>query len=124
MIGRGEADFTSTFAASVILPIDAGERITALAGIHRGCYELFAHERVQAIVDLKGKRVAVPALSSSPHLYLSVLAKHVGLDPRRDIEWVTGPAPLELFAAGEVDAFLGFPPEPQELRARDRAGDP
>jgi NitT/TauT family transport system substrate-binding protein len=118
MIGRGEADFTSTFAASVILPIDAGERITALAGIHRGCYELFAHEPVQTIVDLKGKRVAVPALHSSPHLYLSVLAKHVGLDPRRDIEWVTGPAPLELFAAGEVDAFLGFPPEPQELRAR------
>src|SRR5690554_1951651 len=31
MIGRGEADFTSTFAASVILPIDEGERITALA---------------------------------------------------------------------------------------------
>lgn len=118
MIGRGEADFTSTFAASVILPIDAGERITALAGIHRGCYELFAHEPVQTILDLKGKRVAVPALRSSPHLYLSVLAKHVGLDPRRDIEWVTGPAPLELFAAGEVDAFLGFPPEPQELRAR------
>ena len=65
MIGRGEADFTSTFAASVILPIDAGEPITALAGIHRGCYELFANERVQTIVDLKGKRVAVPALRSS-----------------------------------------------------------
>ena len=118
MIGRGDADFTSTFAASVILPIDAGERITALAGIHRGCYELFAHERIQSIVDLKGKRVSVPALRSSPHLYLSVLAKHIGLDPRRDIQWVTGPAPLELFAAGEADAFLGFPPEPQELRAR------
>jgi NitT/TauT family transport system substrate-binding protein len=118
MIGHGEADFTSTFAASVILPIDEGERITALAGIHRGCYELFANERIQTIVDLKGKRVAVPALRSSPHLYLSVLAKHIGLDPRRDIQWVTGPALLELFAAGEVDAFLGFPPEPQELRAR------
>ena len=25
---------------------------------------------------------------------------------------------MELFAQGEVDAFLGFPPEPQELRAR------
>jgi NitT/TauT family transport system substrate-binding protein len=25
---------------------------------------------------------------------------------------------LKLFAAGQVDAFLGFPPEPQELRAR------
>ena len=26
--------------------------------------------------------------------------------------------PMELFAQGKVDAFLGFPPEPQELRAR------
>ena len=25
---------------------------------------------------------------------------------------------MELFADGQVDAFLGFPPEPQELRAR------
>ena len=25
---------------------------------------------------------------------------------------------MELFAQGKIDAFLGFPPEPQELRAR------
>jgi NitT/TauT family transport system substrate-binding protein len=38
----------------------------------------------------------------------------------KDIHWVTGPSldPLELFAEGKIDAFLGFPPEPQELRAR------
>jgi hypothetical protein len=27
-------------------------------------------------------------------------------------------APMELFADGKIDAWLGFPPEPQELRAR------
>jgi NitT/TauT family transport system substrate-binding protein len=120
MIGRGEADFTSTFAASIILPIDEGEQITALAGLHRGCYELFANERVRSIMDLKGKRVGVPALRSSPHLYLTVMARYIGLDPQRDIDWITSPEvdPMELFAAGEIDAFLGFPPEPQALRAR------
>ena len=53
------------------------------------------------------------------------MAAHVGLDPHKDIEWVEGSAinpmalfPMELFAEQEVDAFLGFPPEPQELRAR------
>ena len=25
---------------------------------------------------------------------------------------------MELFVKGEADAFIGFPPEPQELRAR------
>ena len=29
-----------------------------------------------------------------------------------------GTDPLELFVQGKIDAFLGFPPEPQELRAR------
>jgi NitT/TauT family transport system substrate-binding protein len=120
MIGRGEADFTSTFAASTILPIDAGDPITVLAGVHRGCYELFAREDIRSISDLKGRRVGVPALRSSPHLYLSVMATYVGLDPVNDINWVTSPDvdPMERYAQGDIDAFLGFPPEPQELRAR------
>jgi hypothetical protein len=34
--------------------------------------------------------------------------------------WVTDPKvkPIEQFVQGKVDAFLGFPPEPQDLRAR------
>lgn len=49
------------------------------------------------------------------------MAAHVGLDPAKDINWVTSSSipPMELFAARKVDAFLGFPPEPQELRARN-----
>jgi NitT/TauT family transport system substrate-binding protein len=50
---------------------------------------------------------------------LTLMATHVGLDPAKDIRWVTGPKvdPLDLFVEGKIDAFLGFPPEPQELRA-------
>jgi NitT/TauT family transport system substrate-binding protein len=49
------------------------------------------------------------------------MATYVGLDPNRDINWVTSPSvkPKELFAEGKIDAFLGFPPEPQEMRARN-----
>jgi NitT/TauT family transport system substrate-binding protein len=59
-------------------------------------------------------------LRSSGHLYLSIMATHVGLDPNADIDWVTSPegVALDQFVAGESDAFLGFPPEPQEIRAR------
>jgi NitT/TauT family transport system substrate-binding protein len=48
------------------------------------------------------------------------MAAQVGLDPAKDIDWVTSqsPKPSELFAEGKIDAFLGFPPEPQDLRAR------
>jgi hypothetical protein len=45
----------------------------------------------------------------------------VGLNPVKDIRWVrsVSPKPMELFAEGKIDAFLGFPPDPQELRARN-----
>jgi len=31
---------------------------------------------------------------------------------------IAAPRPIELFAAGKIDAFLGFAPEPQDLRER------
>jgi NitT/TauT family transport system substrate-binding protein len=48
------------------------------------------------------------------------MAAYVGLDHHTDINWVSNATGdfMEPFARGEVDAFLGFPPEPQELRAR------
>jgi NitT/TauT family transport system substrate-binding protein len=120
MIARGEVDVGVSFAGTVVYYLDTGLPITALGGLHAGCYELFAREPIRSISDLKGRRVGVQTLSNSGHLYLSIMAKHVGLDPKEDIEWVvpaSGNA-MELFVAGETDAFLEFPPEPQELRAR------
>jgi NitT/TauT family transport system substrate-binding protein len=118
---RGEVDFGSETAAWVVTYLDAGQPITALGGIHVGCYELFAHEPVRTISDLKGRRVGIPqAPGSSGHLMLALIAAQVGLDPRNDIDWISKSNGdfMEAFAQGEVDAFLAFPPEPQELRAR------
>jgi NitT/TauT family transport system substrate-binding protein len=121
LAARGEIDFGGSFGGSVAFHIDAGLPITALAGLHIGCYELFVHEPIRTIADLRGKSVAIPTLTSSAHLYLSIMAAHIGLNPKSDITWVTSSdvPPMELFAAGKTDAFLGFPPEPQELRARN-----
>ena len=120
MIAHGEVDFGSSFAGTVVYHLDAGLSITAVSGLHVGCYELFAREPIRSIGDLKGSRVGIQTPNSSGHLYLSIMATHVGLDPKEDIEWVvpaSGDA-MELFAEGKTDAFLGFPTEPQELRAR------
>jgi NitT/TauT family transport system substrate-binding protein len=119
-VARGEVDFSSETAAWVTAHVDAGEPITALAGIHPGCYELFAHEPLRTISDLRGRRVGVPSMGGSGHLLLTIMVAQVGLDPHQDIDWVTTPTgtPMELFAERHVDAFLGFPPEPQDLRAR------
>ena len=120
MVGRGEIDFASTFAGTLVHNLDAGVPVTVLAGLHSGCFELFTHGPIQTIGDLKGRRVGIQSLSSSAHLYMAIMAAQVGLDPHEDLEWVVPPdgKAMELFAERKVDAFLGFPPEPQELRAR------
>jgi NitT/TauT family transport system substrate-binding protein len=117
IIASNRADFSLAFGINHIQWIDAGAPIVVLAGVHVGCYELFARDGIRIITELKGKSVGLQR--ASPAL-LTLMAAHVGLDPANDIRWVTGPSvkPLDLFAEGKTDAFLGFPPEPQELRAR------
>jgi NitT/TauT family transport system substrate-binding protein len=120
-VSTSDYDFKFETAAWVVSKIDAGEPIIALSGLHPGCYELFAHEPIRTISDLKGKRVGMYRGGGS-HLFLTIMVAQVGLDPHRDIDWVTpGPTgtPKELFVDRQVDAFLAFPPEPQALRARE-----
>jgi NitT/TauT family transport system substrate-binding protein len=116
-VGRAEADFGGNEPTQLIRAIVSGVPIVALGGIHVGCYELFAQQNIRRVSDLKGKLVA----AENPWLF-DLIASQVGLDPAKDYHWATGTDPavnqLELFAQGKVDAFLGFPPHPQELRAR------
>ena len=56
---------------------------------------------------------------SAPHVLVTLMAAYVGLDPVNDIEWVDRTRTSddgERFVEGKIDAFLGQPPEPQELR--------
>jgi NitT/TauT family transport system substrate-binding protein len=59
-------------------------------------------------------------MGSPEHLFLAMMTANVGIDPKVQIDWVTSGSvhPKELFIGGKIDAFLGFPPEPQELRAK------
>ena len=120
-VANGDLDFTLHFSGPLLLQIDRGLRTTILAGIHVGCFELFAKEGIRSVADLKGRTVGIQALETSQHVFLSAMATLVGLNPAKDIEWVTSASvkPIELFAEGKIDAFLGFPPEPQRLRAQN-----
>jgi NitT/TauT family transport system substrate-binding protein len=119
-MAAGEVDFSSTNVWTILTAIDAGVPMVVLAGLHIGCYELFGQAHIRSIRALQGQRVAVAALGSGRHLFLASMATYVGLDPHKDLHWVTEPpaAAMRLFAAGQVDAFMGFPPEPQALRAQ------
>ena len=116
----GDVDLVLNFVGPLLVRLDVGDPLVILAGVHVGCFELFGTEGVRAVRDLKGKTVSVPELGSPQHVFLASIAAHVGLDPRKDINWVIHPRAeaMQLLADGKVDAFLGFPPEPQALRAQ------
>lgn len=105
----------------VISDLLNAEGFTDVVHVETGCFELFARESIRSVADLKGRTVGIQSLESPPHVFLSAMATLVGLDPAKDIEWVTSAKvkPIELFAEGKIDAFLGFPPEPQRLRAQN-----
>jgi NitT/TauT family transport system substrate-binding protein len=119
-VASGVLDFAMNFAAPLLIPLDAGEPLVILAGGHTGCFELFGTNRISTIRDLKGKTVAIPELGSPYHIFVASMAAYVGLDPRTDINWVIHPPAegMRLLAEEKIDAFLGFPPQPQELRAK------
>jgi NitT/TauT family transport system substrate-binding protein len=120
VLATGNGDLSLGLGANMIIRVDAGKPVVILAGGHVGCYELFGTSRIRSIKDLRGRAVAVPSLASGAYVFLAMMLAHVGLDPRKDVRWVTGPfdETMQLLAEQKVDAFLGFPPEPQELRAR------
>ncbi len=120
-LASGEISMLMTFAAPLIIRIDAGTPILILAGGHVGCFELFGTDRVRSIRDLKGKTIAIIGRGLTPHhVYMSTMLAYVGIDPGKDVTFVEHPAAesMRLLAEGKIDAYLGFPPDPQELRAR------
>jgi NitT/TauT family transport system substrate-binding protein len=115
------ADLAMFGGPSILPAIDAGYPIVAIAGVHEGCWELFAHEPVNNVQDLKGKAVAIGSTGGVEHVWLSSILAYVGIDPRSEINWVTTQKwgeSQQLYLDGKVDAFLGFPPQPQDLRAK------
>jgi NitT/TauT family transport system substrate-binding protein len=131
-VAGGAVDFeVSLVFGSLPRAIEAGLPIVALAGLHIGCFELFAKEGIRNVADLKGKSVGLSGVAA----LLTLMAASVGLDPAKDIRWVSDASnrdcafahgvvadpsttPLDLFAASKIDAFLAAPGQAQELRAR------
>ncbi len=116
----GELDIGLNFSGPLLTRVDAGDPIIILGGAHVGCFELFGSDRVRTIRDLKGKAVGVSELGGPDHVFLASMVAYVGLDARKDMQWVPRPfvESTQLLAEGKIDAVLAFPPQPQELRAR------
>src|SRR3989454_7838878 len=104
-LASGEADITMLFGPPMGLRVDAGDPVVFLAGVHIGCVEIFASERVRTIRDLKGKTFAIAGSRDATYILIATMAAHVGLNPETDIIWPIHPfgAWPQLLAEGKVD---------------------
>ena len=119
LLATGQADIGMEAAPSGAFALGEGKPILVLGGVHAGCYEFFGSNSVQAVRDLKGKRVAISGFGSAEHVLVASIVAYVGMDPRKDISWVIGGRDaMRLFIEGKADAYMGFAPEPQQLRAK------
>jgi NitT/TauT family transport system substrate-binding protein len=121
VLAEGKADISMWDTPGLMPALDAGRPLVLLSGIQAGCYELIGNARVRSIRDLKGKSVSVQWAEGGARVLLSSMLAYVGMDPRTDVHWVAGESTrdaMDLFAEGKADAFLGFAPQPQELREK------
>src|SRR5215467_6628652 len=76
-IGQDRVDFGLNYAALVLPAIDGGQPVTVLAGVHVGCFELFAKEGIRNVADLKGRTVGLQDWGSAAHVLVALMAAHV-----------------------------------------------
>jgi NitT/TauT family transport system substrate-binding protein len=122
LVEKGMADIFMWDVPGIIPTIDRAAPVVVLSGVHAGCYELIANEGINSVRDLKGKTVAVQIANSGDQILLSSMLAYLGMDPRKDVRWIAGEKfgdAMELFVAGKADAFMGFAPQPQELRRKN-----
>ena len=116
----GDAQMGMLFLGPFLLHLDEGAPVVILSGGHVGCLELFAHEPIRSVRDLKGRSVVVYALGTATHVFLAALMAYIGLNPRKDVTIVAQPPRegMRLFEAQHVDAYIATPPIAQELHAK------
>jgi len=121
MVGKGSVELAIFGPTSAVASLDAGGPFVMLSGVHVGCWELFAHEGISTVRDLKGKRIAVIGMGAVDQLWIASILAYVGIHPINEVEWIRTrklSESMRLFLEGQADAFLGFPPQPQEMRMR------
>lgn len=121
----------SIFAAPVALPtvmladLGGADLVNVAHTVPGVQSKLLVKQEIKRPEDLKGKRIATSSLGSlGDFLFRYILRKH-GLDPNRDITWLsigTPPERLQALVSGAIDAAdVSYPSDAQGERMGYRA---
>src|SRR5579859_4150582 len=123
-LGLGKFQATHHLLMYMMKPIENGLDVKITGGIHTGCLRVQAakNSSIKTIEDLKGKKVGVTVLGSPPHLFATRAMVANGINPEKDVEWVTTPADTFALALdqGKIDAVASAEPMGSILLARDK----
>ncbi|MDR0843547.1 MAG: ABC transporter substrate-binding protein [Acidobacteriota bacterium] len=108
-LALGRIDATQGLVMNYLKPIAEGLDAKFTAGVHHGCLHVMAPKNspIKTARDLKGKRIGVPSLGSSPWVFAVRVVGDAGLNYQRDVEWKPYPTnELQLaLEKGQVDAI-------------------
>ena len=123
LVSSGEADF-GVDNLSLLLRADVGEPLTFLAGFHTGCGAWVGNDSIKSAADFKGRTIGVGGtdpLVNFDYLATLMFLANAGLNPARDVTFVTRPGPLAQltppFDEGKFDGFWAGLPVLYQARA-------
>lgn len=116
-VGSGTYDASSGIFYSWLKPVEQGQNVKFIAGLHSGCLRLLARNDsdVKQISDLRGRSIGVPSLSSSATMFFSLDLVDAGIDPSAEageVQWRVYDTSLvaDALKNGEVDAIATSDP--------------
>jgi len=116
-LASGDTDYTMIFG-SVVRAAIRGLPVRVVASLIDGStHALIARSDFKSARELKGKTLGVQAYGATDHVAASMMLKHLGLDPEKEIKVVAlGSAAARVSALKEnvVDVAVVSPPADEE----------
>lgn len=115
-VGSGQFDASSGIFYSWLKPVEQGQNVKFVAGLHSGCLRLVVPKSFKGTVaNLKGATIGIPSLSSSATMFFSMDLLDAGINPlpeAKQVTWkVLDPSTLaDALRRGQVDAIATSDP--------------
>ena len=85
-IMSGQLQFSGAGAESIVAArIEGGDVVLLACPVDSDPVYFIARPEIKSAAELKGKATAVTRLGSTTHFYMRAAARHVGLDPEKDM---------------------------------------
>ncbi|WP_130865054.1 ABC transporter substrate-binding protein [Acidipropionibacterium timonense] len=116
-VGSGQYDASSGIFYSWLKPIEQGQNVKFIAGLHGGCLRLIVpkNSKFTTVANLKGATIGIPSLHSSATMFFSMDLLDAGINPlpeAKQVVWKVMDSSVlaDALKKGEVDAIATSDP--------------